>query len=407
MGVPSFQQLMLPALQTIGRRYDEISISGLEDEVSKALKISLEERQLRLPSGNQTLFANRLNWARSYLSKARLIELPRRGYCRATDRGRELLAEGVSEINFGLLERYPEFVAWRSQTKGGEATEETESRDDAEESIASSFELLNAELARNIVGRVHSFSPAFFERLIIDLLVRMGYGGGRVEMGRALGRVGDGGVDGVIKEDELGLDVVYVQAKRLDPNKAVPLSEVRDFVGGLEGHRASKGVMVTTSYFPSTAYDFITRVSKRVVLIDGQALANLMIRHRVGVRVKDVYEVRKIDDNYFAEWCAGAAMRLAGAEARHPAISVRAVRLGFLGLWPFRYQQLRFWALDFLGFPWILSCESRLINGLRGIKAQKFFAALLPWRSRRPTGIPIVLACGGAELFMGKSYPSF
>ena len=113
--------------------------------------------------------------------------------------------------------------------------------------------------------------------------------------------VGDGGVDGVIKEDELGLDVVYVQAKRLDPNKAVPLSEVRDFVGGLEGHRASKGVMVTTSYFPSTAYDFITRVSKRVVLIDGQALANLMIRHRVGVRVKDVYEVRKIDDSYFAE----------------------------------------------------------------------------------------------------------
>ena len=148
---------------------------------------------------------------------------------------------------------------------------------------------------------MHSFSPGFFERLIIDLLVRMGYGGGRVEMGRALGRVGDGGVDGVIKEDELGLDVVYVQAKRLDPNKAVPLCEVRDFVGGLEGHRASKGVLVTTSYFPSTAYDFITRVSKRVVLIDGQGLANLMIRHRVGVRIKDVYEVRKIDDSYFVE----------------------------------------------------------------------------------------------------------
>jgi restriction system protein len=272
----------------------------LEDGVSKVLKISAEERQLRLPSGNQTLFANRLNWARSYLSKAGLIELPRRGYCRATDRGRELLAEGVSEIDLGMLERYPEFVSWRSQSKGGEA-EQVESRDDAEESIASSFELLNAELARDIVGRVHSFSPGFFERLIIDLLLRMGYGGGRVEMGRALGRVGDGGVDGVIKEDELGLDVVYVQAKRLDPNKAVPLSEVRDFVGGLEGHRASKGVLVTTSYFPSTAYDFITRVSKRVVLIDGQALANLMIRHRVGIRVKDVYEVRKIDESYFVE----------------------------------------------------------------------------------------------------------
>jgi restriction system protein len=300
MSVPSFQQLMLPALQTIGQRYDEISIAGLEDEVGKALRISVEERQLRLPSGNQTLFANRLNWARSYLSKAGLIELPRRGYCRATDRGRELLAEGVSEIDLGTLQRYPEFVAWKSQTKGSETTE-LETRDGAEELIASSFELLNCELAREIVARVHSFSPAFFERLIVDLLVRMGYGGGRAEMGRALGRVGDGGVDGVIKEDELGLDVVNVQAKRLDPNNAVPLCEVRDFVGGLESHRATKGVLVTTSYFPSTAYDFITRVSKRVVLIDGQELANLMIRHRVGIRVKDVYEVRKIDENYFVE----------------------------------------------------------------------------------------------------------
>jgi restriction system protein len=301
MSVPSFQQLMLPALQTIGQRYDEISIAGLEEEVGKALRISPEERQVRLPSGNQTLFGNRLNWARSYLSKAGLIELPRRGYCRATDRGRELLAEGLIEIDLGLLERYPEFVAWRSQSKVAEVVEDPGIRENAEALIASSFELLNTELGRDIVERVHSFSPAFFERLIIDLLVRMGYGGGRAEMGRALGRVGDGGVDGVIKEDELGLDVVYVQAKRLDPDTGVPLREVRDFVGGLEGHRATKGVLVTTSYFPSTAYDFITRVSKRVVLIDGQELANLMIRHRVGIRVKDVYEVRKIDENYFIE----------------------------------------------------------------------------------------------------------
>ena len=301
MSVPSFQQLMLPALQTIGQRYDEISIAGLEEEVGKALRISPEERQVRLPSGNQTLFGNRLNWARSYLSKAGLIELPRRGYCRATDRGRELLAEGLIEIDLGLLERYPEFVAWRSQSKVAEVVEDPGIRENAEALIASSFELLNTELGRDIVERVHSFSPAFFERLIIDLLVRMGYGGGRAEMGRALGRVGDGGVDGVLKEDELGLDVVYVQAKRLDPDTGVPLREVRDFVGGLEGHRATKGVLVTTSYFPSTAYDFITRVSKRVVLIDGQELANLMIRHRVGVRVKDVYEVRKIDENYFVE----------------------------------------------------------------------------------------------------------
>jgi restriction system protein len=302
MGVPSFQQLMLPTLRTIGQRHDEISIAGLEEEVVKALRISPEERNIMLPSGNQRVISNRLNWARSYLSKAGLIELPRRGYCRATDRGRKLLAEGVSEIDLGLLGRYPEFVAWRAQTKACEAVrDEPRVQESPEQLIASSFELLNSELARELVERVHSFSPAFFERLIIDLLVRMGYGGGRAEMGRALGRTGDGGVDGVIKEDELGLDVLYVQAKRLDPGNGVPLSDVRDFVGGLEGHRATKGVLVTTSYFPSTAYDFIARVSKRVVLIDGEELAKLMIRHRVGVGVKEIYEVRRIDENYFIE----------------------------------------------------------------------------------------------------------
>jgi restriction system protein len=301
MSLPSFQQLMLPALQTLSQRYDEISVAGLEDEVVKTLRISSEDRARMLPSGNQTVFANRLNWARSYLSKAGLIELPRRGYCRATDRGRDLLAEGVNQIDLGVLERFPEFAAWRGQPKAEQPTAQAPAPECPEEVVASTFEVLHSELARQIVERVHSFSAGFFERLIVDLLVRMGYGGGRQEMGRSLGRVGDGGVDGVIKEDELGLDVVYVQAKRLDPNTGVPLREVRDFVGGLEGHRATKGVFVTTSYFPSTAYDFVTRVSKRVVLIDGGELANLMIRHRVGVRIKDTYEVKKIDEDYFVE----------------------------------------------------------------------------------------------------------
>ena len=292
---------MLPVLQLLGQRHDEISVGALEDDVVRALRISCEERARMLPSGNQTVLANRLNWARAYLSRGGLIELPRRGYCRATNRGRQLLAEGVNEIDVRVLERYPEFVAWRAQQKAEEPTRPTQPRENPEETIASSFELLNCELAHEIVERVHSFSPAFFERLIIDLLVRMGYGGGRQEMGRALGRIGDGGVDGVIKEDALGLDVVYVQAKRLDRDKGVPVREVRDFVGGLEGHRATKGVFVTTSFFPSTAYDFITRVSKRVVLIDGSELASLMIRHRVGVRVKDSYEVKKIDEDYFVE----------------------------------------------------------------------------------------------------------
>ena len=269
--------------------------------MSRTLRISADERGRKQPSGNQTVFANRLNWARSYLAKARLIESTRRGYHRATDRGRALLAEGVNEINLDLLERYPEFAAWRTRSRVDVQVPREPLLEDPEETIASSFELLNADLTRQIVNRVHAFSPGFFERLIVDLLIKMGYGGGRIDMGRALGRVGDGGVDGVINQDALGLDVVYVQAKRLDPDKGVPLREVRDFVGGLEGHRATKGVFVTTSHFPSTAYDFIARVSKRVVLIDGSAVAGLMMHHQVGVRVKDTYELKKIGEEYLSE----------------------------------------------------------------------------------------------------------
>ena len=300
-GLPTFPQLMLPVLRLLGARYEEISVGALEEELVRTLRVSSEDRARMLPSGAQTALANRLNWARAYLSRAGLIEMPRRGHCLITQRGRKLLGEDLDEIDIGVLERYPEFVAWRTQQKAEEPAGPRQPRESSEETIASSFEMLNCDLAREIIQRVHSFSPAFFERLIIDLLVRMGYGGGRQEMGRALGRAGDGGVDGVIREDALGLDVVYVQAKRLDPDKAVPVREVRDFVGGLEGHRATKGVFVTTSYFPSSAYEFITRVSKRVVLIDGPELASLMIRHRVGVRVKDTYEVKKIDEDYFVE----------------------------------------------------------------------------------------------------------
>ena len=169
MGLPTFQQLMLPTLQTLGRRHEEIGIAALEDAVSKGLRISSEQLARMRPSGNQTVFSNRLNWARSYLTKACLIELPRRGYCRATDRGRALLAEGVSRIDVGVLERYPEFAAWRAQNRLDSRVPPDPPPEDPEKAIASSFDLLNSDLARQIVRRVHSFPPAFFERLIIDL----------------------------------------------------------------------------------------------------------------------------------------------------------------------------------------------------------------------------------------------
>lgn len=293
MTLPTFQHLMLPVLRSACVQAEEISISDLENEVAKGAHVAADELARLLPSGKKGVFANRVSWARSYLCKAGLLEVRRKGFVQATERGRALYAEGLTTIDALVLSRYPEFAAARTLSAGAGDAE------NPEDQIVASYHRLNAELARDIIKRVHSFSPSFFEGLIVDLLVKMGYGGGRLEMGRTLGRTGDGGVDGVIKEDELGLDVVYVQAKRFAEERSVPLREVRDFVGGLEGHRASKGVFVTTSYFPSTAYEFITRVSKRVVLIDGPELANLMIRHRVGVRVKASYEVKKIDEDYF------------------------------------------------------------------------------------------------------------
>jgi restriction system protein len=250
MALPNFQQLMLPTLRHICQVNDDVQIVALEREIALTLALSTEDLSRVLPSGQQSVFSNRLNWARSYMTKAGLLEAPRRSYCRATQRAHDLLAEASKEIDLTILSRYPEFVAWRSQQKSEDPAPTSDARSNPEELIAINFERLNRDLAVELAQRVHSFSPAFFERMIVDLLVRMGYGGGRSEMGRALGRIGDGGIDGVIKEDELGLDVVYVQAKRFEPERQVPLREVRDFVGALEGHRASKGVFVTTSHFP-------------------------------------------------------------------------------------------------------------------------------------------------------------
>jgi restriction system protein len=297
MALPSFQHLMLPVLRSACERSDDISIADLENELALGANIDAADLARLLPSGKKGVFANRVAWARSYLCKVGLLETRRKGYVQATERGRALMAEGVTAIDQLVLARYPEFAP--ADLAAGAASAGAPQK--SEDQIVASYHRLNAELASEIVSRIHALKPEFFERLIVDLLVKMGYGGGRLEMGRTLGRTGDGGVDGVIKEDELGLDVIYVQAKRFAQENSVPLREVRDFVGGLEGHRATKGVFVTTSYFPSTAYEFITRVTKRVVLIDGPELASLMIRHHVGVRMKATYELKKIDEDYFVD----------------------------------------------------------------------------------------------------------
>jgi restriction system protein len=312
MTVPDYQTLMLPLLPLLreAARVDaETQIAAVANELAQQLGLTQDDLAALLPSGRQSVFLNRLHWAKSYMQRAGLLESTRHGCFRVTDRGRSLLAEKMLRIDNKILSRFPEFVEWRvkssSPDHGEEAASENadlpEELESPEDQIEAGYKKISDALASDLIDRVHAAPPIFFEKLIVDLLVAMGYGGGRGEAGKALGKSGDGGVDGVINEDELGLDAVYIQAKRYAPTSPVPVREVRDFVGSLEGFRASKGVFVTTSSFPASAIEFASKVSKRIVLIDGKQLARLMLKHNIGVRKKDVYEIKAIDEDYFSE----------------------------------------------------------------------------------------------------------
>ncbi|MGI8526415.1 MAG: restriction endonuclease [Pseudolabrys sp.] len=305
MAVPDYQTLMLPLLHHARAKGGETHVGALVDEIGNELKLTTEELAALIPSGGQTLLLNRLHWAKSYMQRAGLIESTRHGYFKVTSRGESLLKEGPSRIDNSVLAKFPEFVEWKKISAGGAPTQFVQNADleegSPDDQIAAGYRKTQEALAADVIDRVRKAPAVFFERLIVDLLVAMGYGGGRAEAGKALGRSGDGGVDGVINEDALGLDVVYIQAKRYAANNTVPISTIRDFVGSLEGYRVSKGVFVTTSSFPASATEYIQKVSKRVVLIDVEDLSRLLIKHKIGVRTKDVYEINVIDEEYFSE----------------------------------------------------------------------------------------------------------
>lgn len=308
MPVPDYQSLMLPVLKAVAER--QISSADLRDQVASELQLSEADLAELLPSGRQTIFANRVAWANVYLQKAGLIRIVSRGVYEITDAGQAALKQKPAAITNKFLEQFPAYREWqeRSAAEQGEGAPQNAGGAEAtgitstnpEEQIDRSHRELLAAVEADVLARLQAVSPTQFESVIVDLLVAMGYGGGRPEMAKALGRSGDNGVDGVVREDKLGLDVVYMQAKRYDPSHNVGPGEVRDFVGALEGHRATKGVFVTTSGFAKSALQYVERVSKRVVLIDGQELARLMVQHGVGVRIRARYEISEIDEEYFS-----------------------------------------------------------------------------------------------------------
>lgn len=301
MSVPDYQTLMLPLLQAIHDGHDHTN-AELIDTLAADFDLSDQDRSELLPSGQQFRFDNRVTWARSYLKQAGLLENTGRGKFRITERGLQVLASKPPYINQAYLEQFPEFIEFKNRSNKTQETSPIFEPDTArtpEEILEASYQRLRNKLVQDILERVKACSPRFFERLVVDLLVKMGYGGSRKDAGRAIGQSSDGGVDGIINEDRLGLDVVYIQAKRWENAVGRPL--VQAFAGSLEGFRAKKGVMLTTSSFTKEALDYVSRIEKKIVLVDGEQLAQFMIDYGVGVNETVTYTVSRIDLDYFDE----------------------------------------------------------------------------------------------------------
>jgi restriction system protein len=301
MAIPDYQSIMLPLLR-FAADGGEHSLREAIDGLSGRFGLTEVEKKELLPSGQQPTFDNRVAWARTYMTKAALLESPRRGYFHITRRGREVLAQNPAHLNVKFLEQYPEFIEFR--TKRNEPKEEShvgerENLETPGELLESAYQKLREDLSAELLKTVKDCSPAFFERLVIDVLVSMGYGGSRKEAGKAVGQSGDEGIDGIINEDRLGLDVIYIQAKRWQASVGRP--EIQKFAGALQGHRANKGIFITTSNFTRDAEEYVSKINSKIVLIDGDQLSHLMIDHNVGVTPVTSYETKKIDSDYFIE----------------------------------------------------------------------------------------------------------
>jgi restriction system protein len=301
MAIPDYQTCMLPLLKHYADGQEHTNRDSI-DALAQEFKLTDEERRMMLPSGVQGLFDNRVNWARTYMKKAALIESPRRGIHKITKRGLDVLKKKPGRIDVTFLGQFQEFKDFRALRHAKQEENETEldlSNKTPEESLEEAYQKLRGDLAADLLQRLKSCSPPFFERLVVEVIVKMGYGGTRQDAGKAIGKAGDGGIDGIIKEDKLGLDAIYIQAKRWDNTVGRP--EIQKFVGALTGQRAKKGLFITTSDFSADAEDYISRIDAKVVLIDGETLAQLMIDHNVGVSTTGTYEIKKVDSDYFSE----------------------------------------------------------------------------------------------------------
>jgi restriction system protein len=311
MPIPDYQTLMLPFLRIAGDGQEHRFRDAVES-LAREFTLTDEERNVMLPSGTAPLFDNRVGWARTYLKQAALIESRKRGVFHISERGRELLAKNPPRIDNSTLEQYQEYLDFKlrrgetsdtskpvNQNEQAPLVSTTENPTDStpEELFSQAYQRLRNNLELELLEQVKGSTPAFFERLVIDLLVSMGYGGSLRDAGRAIGKSGDGGIDGIIKEDKLGLDVIYIQAKRWEGTVGRP--EIQKFAGALQGQRANKGVFITTSNFSREAEEYANIITSKIILINGEQLATLMVDYNVGVSPISAFEIKRIDSDYF------------------------------------------------------------------------------------------------------------
>jgi len=307
MAIPSYAALLRPLLACFAEDGELHHVREFYDRLASQFQLSIEEREFPMPSGQGPLFLNRVGWARTYLKRSGLIETVRRGFHRATARGRQALVDCPETITTEYLSRFPEFLAFAGGDQRGE--EQTSvipiatppSGLSPEEALFASHQALRRRLASEILERTIESSAGFFERLVVRLLVKIGYGGSLRDAGEAVGQSGDEGIDGVIKEDRLGLDAIYLQAKKWAGDRRVGRPDIQQFVGALQGKRARKGVFITTASFTADAREYAARMEPTVILVDGAMLAELMIEHEVGVTTEAVYAVKRVDSDFFEE----------------------------------------------------------------------------------------------------------
>ncbi len=301
--IPDYQSIMLPLLELIsdGKEY---KMRFVTDELAIKFGVTEEEQKELLPSGVAPVFYNRTAWAKTYLKKAGLIDSPKQGIVFISKRGLDVLKKKPSSINVKFLKQFSEFVEFQTSKREDEIETETndeQSTQTPEELLETAYQKIRKSLASELINKVVELSPAFFEKLVVELLVKMGYGGSIKDAGKAMGKSGDEGIDGTIKEDKLGLDIIYIQAKRWKPGNVVGRPELQKFVGALAGQGAKKGIFITTSNFTKEAIEYTPRNETKIVLIDGHQLAQLMIDYNLGCTPQQTYEVKKIDSDYFGE----------------------------------------------------------------------------------------------------------